>query len=192
MRGKDGEHRPMTNAEFSKLVADYQGLVFTVCHRLVADYHEAQNLTQETFLSAYQHIDRCEPENYKPWLARIAANKAKDYLKSAYNRHTVFEHGPEEGPSLMDTGQPILGQRTEDVVRDTEGNETVDAIRQAVLALKEPYHKVSVLYFLEEKDVEEISVILNRPRKTVQTQIYRAKQILQKALKGEVLDGTGS
>ena len=58
-------------------------------------------------------------------------------------------------------------------------------IRQMILNLKEPYHKVSVLFFLEERSLDEISELLNRPKKTVQTQLYRARQMLQKILKEE-------
>ena len=76
----------MNNREFENLVRKYEKLVFTVCYQLVQDYGEAQNLTQETFLSAYRHIDRCQEGEYKPWLIRIASNKAKDFLKSAYHR----------------------------------------------------------------------------------------------------------
>ena len=76
----------MKDQQFEAIVKQYEKLVFTVCYQLVKDYHEAQNLTQETFLSAYKHIDSYHGDNYKPWLVRIAANKAKDYLKSAYFR----------------------------------------------------------------------------------------------------------
>lgn len=64
----------------------YQALVYTVCHQLVPDVQEAQDLTQETFLAAWRAIDRCPPGFEKQWLARIAANKAKDYLRSAWVR----------------------------------------------------------------------------------------------------------
>ena len=59
--------------------------------------------------------------------------------------------------------------------------------RNASSGLPEPYHKVSILYFLEEKPVEDIAKRLNRPEKTVQTQLYRAKQILREQL-GKELD----
>lgn len=68
------------------MVQKYQALVYTVCHQLVPDVQEAQDLTQETFLAAWRAIDRCPPGFEKQWLARIAANKAKDYLRSAWVR----------------------------------------------------------------------------------------------------------
>ena len=76
----------MTTQEFSTMVQKYQALVYTVCHQLVPDVQEAQDLTQETFLAAWRAIDRCPPGFEKQWLARIAANKAKDYLRSAAAR----------------------------------------------------------------------------------------------------------
>ncbi|WP_312641924.1 RNA polymerase sigma factor [Hydrogenoanaerobacterium sp.] len=165
----------MTNEEFAQLIERYEKLVFTICYQMVRDYHEAQNLAQDTFFSAYQHIDSCPPESYKPWLARIATNKAKDYLKSAYMRRVIVS-GDEQFSDIpvKETPDQIY------IASETEQN-----IRDKIEALKEPYLKVSVLYFIEEKNVEEISQLLSRPKKTVQTQIYRAKVLLQQLIKEE-------
>lgn len=43
------------------MVQKYQALVYMVCHQLVPDVQEAQDLTQETFLAAWRAIDRCPP-----------------------------------------------------------------------------------------------------------------------------------
>ena len=95
----------MTNESFSEFVGQYEKLVFTVCFQMVRDYQEAQNLAQETFLAAYRSIDRCPPEHYKPWICRIAANKAKDHLKSAYARR-VSAPGEEALDALPAQGSP--------------------------------------------------------------------------------------
>ena len=72
----------MTTQEFSTMVQKYQALVYTVCHQLVPDVQEAQDLTQETFLAAWRAIDRCPPGYEKQWLARIASNKANECRKN--------------------------------------------------------------------------------------------------------------
>ena len=64
----------------------YQKLIYTVCLQFVHESHTAEDLTQDTFLSAFSAIDRCEPQYYKQWLVRVAANKCKDHLKSAWVR----------------------------------------------------------------------------------------------------------
>lgn len=164
----------MTTENFKLLVERHERLVFTICYQLVNDYQEAQNLAQDTFVSAFSHIDTVSDDNLKAWLARIATNKAKDYLKSAYNRRV----------SLTDDMSEL------DVIRSEATPENLYILSEqsgrahdAVLSLKEPYLKVATLFFLEEKTIEEISQQLDRPRKTVQTQIYRARSRLQETLK---------
>ena len=73
----------LTNASFSQLVVQYERLVYTVCFQLVRDAAAAEDLTQETFLSAYLHRDAIPPGYERQWLCRVATNKAKDYLQSA-------------------------------------------------------------------------------------------------------------
>lgn len=162
----------MNNREFEALVRQYEKLVFTVCYQLVKDYGEAQNLTQETFLSAYQHIDDCLNGNYKPWLIRIASNKAKDFLKSAYHRKV---DAVEEWEDL-----PLLPEGLAE--QESLSREGARMVAEAILSLEEPYHKVAKLYFLEERPLDEIAAALGRPRKTVETQLYRARHKLQRML----------
>lgn len=166
----------MTNNEFKGIVNLYEKLVFTICFQMVRDYHEAQNLTQDTFISAYKHIDKVKTESYKPWLAKIASNKAKDFLKSAYARKVTCTEENE-----------FFDKKSDELTPDEFfiEKESTDFIKNTIYSLKEPYLKVSTLFFIESKTVDEISIILNRPKKTVQTQIFRAKDILKKMLRKE-------
>ena len=66
----------LTNASFSQLVVQYERLVYTVCFQLVRDAAAAEDLTQETFLSAYLHRDAIPPGYERQWLCRVATNKA--------------------------------------------------------------------------------------------------------------------
>lgn len=166
----------MKDQEFEQLVRQYEKLVFTVCYQLVRDYHEAQNLAQETFLSAYRHIDDYHGESYKPWLIRIASNKAKDFLKSAYFRR-------------VDVTDEMEGRITSTAASAEEvavASDTVRLIHEKILSLEEPYHQVAVLFFINGLTPEEIALRLDRPRKTIQTQIYRARLKLQQFVKEEM------
>ena len=163
----------MTNAQFSRVVQQYQRLVYTVCWQLVQDPHIAEDLAQETFLAAFSHIDSCPEEYLRPWLARIAANKAKDYLKSAWVRRVT---APGEDALPEQSGGPP-GPEELAVSADE-----AEAIRQMILHLKEPYLQAATLYFLQHRTVPEIARQLGRPPKTVHTQLYRARQMLQKQI----------
>lgn len=176
----------MTDEQFKALVLKYEKLVYTICYQFTKDYHKSQDLAQETFISVYSNIHRCNEADYKPWIARIATNKAKDYLKSAYYRNMIRyeEYAPE---SHTDDFIAISNtQNVDETFNVVISNEGVEKIKDKIFALKEPYLKVSTLYFLDEMSIEEIADRLERPKKTVHTQLARAKLILQKELKEEV------
>src|SRR5699024_11117222 len=131
-----------------------------------------------TFGSAFTHMDSCPPEHYKPWLARIAANKARDHLESAWARR-VSAPGDDGMPQAPPPGAAAPPGPEDLTVTEDEAA----AIRQMVRSLKEPYLQVSVMYFLEERSVEEISRALRRPPKTVHTQLFRAKKMLREQIR---------
>ena len=78
-------------ARLSMMVDTYQNLVFSVCYKVTRDYFAAEDLAQETFLSAYKNLDRFEGGNEKAWLCRIATNKSIDYLRGAGRRAVPTE-----------------------------------------------------------------------------------------------------
>ena len=160
-----------TNTSFSQLVVQYERLVYTVCFQLVRDAAAAEDLTQESFLSAYLHRESIPPGYERQWLCRVAANKAKDYLQSAYQRHTLLpgeEHIP---PGLSPPAEETALRRA-----------AAEEIRDLILHMREPYQLVCRLCLLEEKTPEEAALALGRPVKTIHTQLSRGKRMLREAL----------
>lgn len=155
----------------------YQKLVYTVCYQFVRDPDIAEDLTQDTFLSAYSAIDRCDPAYYKQWLVRVAANKCKDHLRSAWVRK-VDAPGDDALPEPAPAHHPRPPDPEQQVI-DSDG---AAELEQMVRTLREPYGSVATLYLLEEKPVQEIARLLGRPEKTVQNQIFRAKLILRQQI----------
>ena len=150
----------------------YEKLIYTVCYQFTQNHHTAQDLAQETFLAAYRRIDACDPAHYRPWLTRIAANKAKDHLKSAaHQREHPVDFLPEQA----------VRDGPEEALLQSVGEED---LRKHIRALKEPYRAPAVLFFLENRTIPEITKALNRPEKTVYTQLSRARKLLQNSLKG--------
>ena len=178
----------MTTLEFNALVRQYQGLVYTVCHQLVPDEGDAQDLAQETFLAAWRAIDRCPPGFEKQWLARIASNKAKDYLRSAWVRRV---NTPGDEVLALEGAPP--GTQPEQQVLNALGEEELTGM---ILALREPYKTPCRLVLLEQHTMAEAAQLCGRPPKTVEAQIYRAKKMLaQQILQrercgGECVHGT--
>ena len=164
---------------FSRLVEQYERLVYTICLQLVRSAAAAEDLTQETFLSAYLHRNTMPAGYERQWLGRIAANKAKDYLQSAWNRRTVLP-GDEAMP-------PGLSPPTEEVaIAQSEAADIAALIDQ----LREPYRPVCRLCLLEERSPEEAALALGRPVKTIHTQLSRGKRLLREQLERRERHGT--
>ena len=163
------------------MVQDHQALVYTVCHQLVPDVQEAQDLTQETFLAAWRAIDRCPPGHETQWLARIASNKAKDHLRSAWVRRV---NTPGDDVLALEGAPP--GCQPEQQVLEMLGEEE---LTRMILALREPYKTPCRLVLLEQHTMAEAAQLCRRPPKTVEAQLYRAKKMLAQQILQRENDG---
>lgn len=161
-----------------ELMNQYKNLVFSVCLKLTGDYFTAEDISQETFISAYQHLDEFDGQSEKAWLCRIASNKCIDYLRQAERRAvaTAEEDMPAETASTRDG--PLEQFISSDVM---------ERFRCSCNELPEPYKTPAVLHFDEGLTAKEISDRTKVPIKTVQSQIYRARQMLQKKIRKEEL-----
>ena len=167
----------LTNKEFTGLMQQYQKLIYTVCLQFVHEPHTAEDLTQDTFLSAFSAIDRCEPQYYKQWLVRVAANKCKDHLKSAWVRK-VDAPGDDALPEPR--GAP--GSDADDPAQSVADRAGAAELETLVRGLREPYGKIAVLYFLEHRETAEIAKLVGRPPATVNSQLWRAKLLLRQQI----------
>lgn len=153
------------------LIDRYQNLIFSICYKLTADYFAAEDLAQDTFLSAYEKYPSFDGRNEKAWICRIATNKCLDYLKHSARKSiptedTYFSQQEERGLS------PEEAYLEDEVRRELYEN---------CKALKPPYDEVALDYYYYELDVGEIAAKREKNPKTVQTQIYRARGMLRKS-----------
>lgn len=165
------QDRKWTKEErLSRMVDTYQNLVFSVCYKVVGDYFAAEDLAQETFLSAFKNLDTFEGANEKAWLCRIATNKGIDYLRSSGRRAVPTEDIFFE-QQVEDRGSP------EEICLEEEVRERLlEYCRQ----LRPPYNEIAEAVYCEEKKADEIARERGENIKTVQTQIYRARDMLRK------------
>lgn len=154
----------------SVLIDSYQHLIFSICYKMTADYFASEDLTQETFLSAYSHLGDFDGKHEKAWLCRIATNKCLDYMQSAVRRSIPTENvGEEETGTYEQTPESTL---LEEEVRET--------LLNRCRSLKPPYDEIAKAYYYDELDAAEIAEQRGMKLKTVQTQIYRARSMLRK------------
>ena len=80
------------NSYFEDLLTEYEKLVFSICYRMTNNYFDAQDLTQETFISVYKVMESFDEKNEKAYITRIATNKCLDHLKRAERRKIGRAH----------------------------------------------------------------------------------------------------
>ena len=159
---------------FGYLLDTYERLVYSICLKMTGNQFDAEDLTQDTFLSIYKNLASFQKDYEKAWVCRIATNKGLDFLKNAKRRvepkeDTYFEELKDKSASPEET---YLQQ---------ESKEYVYTICQS---LKSPYREVATEHFYREKTAKEIAEETDRGIKTVQTQIYRAKGMIKKMVEG--------
>lgn len=159
-----------TESRLEELIDSYEKLVFSICYKLTGDYFAAEDLAQETFLSAFQKYETFDGVNEKAWICRIASNKSIDYLRSASRRNIPTEDSFFEAV-VERRGSPEELCIEEDIKWRLE---------KYLSQLKAPYHEVARAYYLEEQSPKEIAARLGQNVKTIQTQIYRAREMLRK------------
>lgn len=162
---------------FIRFVKQYQNLVFSICLKLTGDYFAAEDLTQETFLSAYQHGENFDGQAEKAWICRIASNKCIDYLRAAKRREESVpeEELPEEGSMQNEPLQQVLNR------------ELLDKLKQNCEKLKPPYREVALEHFVEGRTAGEIAAKTGTGIHTIKTQIHRARELLKKSMGKEML-----
>jgi len=139
---------------------------------MTADYFAAEDLAQETFLSAYEHIRSFDGSNPKAWLCRIATNKCIDYMS-----HSGRKSIPTEDIYLESGMEADMSESPEAVCMEQE---TKEMLLMHCRRLKKPYDEIAKAYYYDEMDVREIAGSRGMKVKTVQTQIYRARSMLRK------------
>lgn len=160
------------------MLQQYEKLIFSICYRITGDYFDAEDLTQETFLSAYQSLSSFDGQHERAWLTRIATNKCLDYLKRAQRRVK-----PSEPETLEQHSPPVHSPETACLEQMME-----ERLTTLCKSLKPPYNQVALSYYCEEKTAKEIAMETGSNPKTIQTQIYRARSMLAKLWKKEGME----
>lgn len=157
---------------FSYLLQQYEKLVYSICYRTCGNPFDAQDLTQETFLSVYKHLGTFDRQYERAWICRIASNKAIDYIKS---KKRLEECKDDE--FFLEVVDSRDGP--EDLYIQKEAKELVLSVCNQ---LKSPYREVAYNHFYLEKSMPQIADEQKTNLKTVQTRVYRARAQIRKLL----------
>jgi RNA polymerase sigma-70 factor (ECF subfamily) len=164
---------------FGKLVDAYQSRVFGFVRRMVKSPEDAQDVTQEVFVRAFQAIERFDGRcTFRTWLFRIAHNLCVDRSRRQERRPTVVSVH-----DMVDEGEEFaVGDfrwDPETMVLDEEFRTIVEA---AIGTMSEKLRSVLLLHDREGMAYDEIAQALDIPTGTVKSRLFLARTHLQRAV----------
>ena len=161
---------------FEKLVTEYEKAVYAIAQRMTGNAEDAADMTQETFIKAYNSLQSFRGDSkFSVWLYRIANNVCLDFLRSKNRRPTVSlstedDDGEETQLDIADESQsPELL---------LESSLTRDAVRRGLDALPPDYRQILLLREIQGLSYEEIAAALGIESGTVKSRIFRARKRL--------------
>jgi RNA polymerase sigma-70 factor, ECF subfamily len=175
-------------AAFEEWVADRSGEIYGLLLRLTEHSEEARDLTQETFLRAFQSIGRFRGEaDLRTWLYRIAINQAR-------NRWRWWRRRRRDSTVSLDavqgqTNQPLIAtlvEGSENPEQRTLAHEREVALRAALQKLGVSYRETVILRDIEGFSYEEIAATLGINVGTVKSRLARGRQELRRRLEGSL------
>lgn len=167
---------------FELLVRRHQAQLINYIHRLINDYHRAEDLAQETFLRIFQNASRYQPTAcFKSWMYTIATNLSRNEVRNRARRNTYFfEDLVEEGADIHETSMMQDTRYQPDVLAEKE--ERRHLVRKALAELPENQRLALTLVTYQELRYEEVAEILGISDGAVKALIHRARQRMKKLL----------
>lgn len=158
----------MDREAFGAVVHRYGKAIFNVAYRIVSDYEDAMDITQTTFIKAYERLERYDPShNIFNWLYKIAVHEAINAAKR--NSRTVPLD--DELRSSPETADEACIQ-----------NETSERLQDALMRIPLEYRTAVILRHFQDLSYAEIAAILDIPEKTVKSRIFSGRRMLRDSL----------
>lgn len=168
-------------SSYRKLTEKYQRALYFHIRKMIRQEEMTEDLVQEVFIKAFNNLDSYSNQYaFSTWLYRIATNHTIDFLrKKKLNTYSINDpvktRDGEMEVQLPDntfaTDQPLMRKQRKQIVQD------------AIESLPEKYRVVIELRHMQEYSYDEISEELDLPLGTVKAHIFRARELLYKALK---------
>jgi len=166
---------------YDALVRRYQERIYGTIYHMTASHEDAGDLTQESFIKAYQAIHTFKGDSsFYTWLYRIAVNKTINFLKQRQSRSHLslndLDLNAENDSDLV----ALVSEKTPR--RDLSLQELQGKLNAAMQKLSQPHRLVVTLHDIQGLSHEEIAEIMDCNVGTVRSRLFYARQQLQALL----------
>ncbi|MEX0722189.1 MAG: sigma-70 family RNA polymerase sigma factor [Balneolaceae bacterium] len=167
-------------SSYKKLVDKYQKPLYFHIRKMIKEKELVDDLVQEVFMKAFHNLSSYSNEYaFSTWLYRIATNHTIDYLRKKKLQTLSINEPYKTRDGDMEIQLPDHSFATDNQIIKKERKQIV---QHAIENLPEKYRQVIEMRHMEEKSYQEISEMLDLPLGTVKAHIFRAREMLYKAL----------
>src|SRR5436305_3622838 len=169
-------YRKGDHTSFAALVERYQRELFHFLVRFLGDRAGAEDIFQETFLQVHQSADQFDPQRrFRPWLFTIAANKARDLMRSKARRPTTplqanISPGDDDSGEFID----LMQSTAQTPSGPMEQQELQRLVQGTVMNMPDHLREILLLSYFHQFPYKQISDILNIPLGTVKSRLHAA------------------
>lgn len=165
---------------FTELLHIYKDKIYYLAFRMLGNAHEAEDISQETFLRVYTNLDRYD-EKYKfsTWIYRIATNLCIDRIRKKKADFSLDDNWSNDEDMDLYSKIPNYSKSPEEEVISIEEHEIVQS---AILNLPPKYRAIMTLRYVNDLSVQEIGDITNLSKATIKTRLHRGREYLRKQL----------
>ena len=158
---------------FGFLIDQHKAVVYGLVRHKLGDHADAEDVTQEVFLKAYQNLGVFrQPYNFAGWLYTITVNCCRDWERRA-SRRTKREVPIEEAET---------GALEEQALQSYQDDELKHMVRNAIAALSESDRQVVTLHYMHGLTCKEVARYLGTSARAIEMRLYRARQQLKKEI----------
>jgi RNA polymerase sigma-70 factor, ECF subfamily len=167
--------REELNLQFAELYRDHLRDVYSYAYYRVGNHHDAEDLTEQTFLQAYRHFERAVRESdgrpLRPWLIRIAHNLAANFYRDRSRRPQA----------VLEDAQVISAPHdTETLV---EGRDELQRVLEGVAGLPDDRREALIMRFALDMDNREIARAMGRSEGATKVLLHRAIRQLEESMR---------
>ncbi len=170
------DYRHGDKGSFAALVARYQRELYHFLVRFLGNRASAEDVFQEAFLQVHQSAEQFDPQRrFRPWLFTIAANKARDLIRSQARRPTsplsaAISPGEDQSGEFIDLMQSAAAVPSEPMERE----ELQQLVHDTVTSMPEHLREILLLSYFHQFPYKQISEILDIPLGTVKSRLHAA------------------
>lgn len=157
---------------FSEVVERYKGLIYSICLKILRNPSEAENAAQESFTKIYIALSNYNEGSFKSWICTISYRTAIDYFRKG-SKYKIYENDISDMEEYLEGDK---GDLLEKIVED----ETNEQMGNIIELLPDKYKMIIQDFYFMGKSHKQISLERNVAIKTIESRLYRARNLIKK------------